>query len=194
MQQPIRGTEYARPSTEQDRITQDRKTQKHEITEQQRKRMEENRRHALERMRKKARERVAADVLNSATECAVCLNTVSSSEEATLSGCLHKFCFSCIKSWSEIETSCPLCKKHFAGIQHKGTWQRVTTKKQRVECGDLPSVLDDMQCMRCRSGENEESLLLCDRCDKACHLWCANPPLIAVPEGDWFCSECASRN
>eukprot|EP00732_Lithocolla_globosa_P002604 Lithocolla_globosa_v1_NODE_1758_length_2360_cov_4.501518.p1 type:complete len:217 gc:universal NODE_1758_length_2360_cov_4.501518:797-1447(+) len=44
-------------------------------------------------------------------------------------------------------------------------------------------------CSICEQGNNEESLLLCDNspCNKAAHLFCLNPPLLEVPEDDWFC-------
>ena len=33
-------------------------------------------------------------------------------------------------------------------------------------------------------------MLICDGCDKLFHLFCLDPPLHEVPEGDWFCVEC----
>lgn len=44
-------------------------------------------------------------------------------------------------------------------------------------------------CQFCGSGENEESLLLCDACDKGYHTYCFKPEMV-VPQGDWFCFEC----
>ena len=29
------------------------------------------------------------------------------------------------------------------------------------------------------------------RCNQLCHLQCCDPPLTAVPNGDWFCVDCA---
>jgi hypothetical protein len=40
------------------------------------------------------------------------------------------------------------------------------------------------------------SLVYCDGCPRAYHLWCLDPPMEAadVPEGDkWFCPSCAIR-
>ena len=36
-------------------------------------------------------------------------------------------------------------------------------------------------------------LLCCDGCNRPYHLKCANPPLLEVPEGDWFCEICTSQ-
>ena len=33
-------------------------------------------------------------------------------------------------------------------------------------------------------------ILLCDKCDAAYHTACLRPPLLTVPQGDWFCPFC----
>ncbi|XP_064494997.1 bromodomain adjacent to zinc finger domain protein 2A isoform X1 [Pseudopipra pipra] len=48
-------------------------------------------------------------------------------------------------------------------------------------------------CLVCRRGDDDEHLLLCDGCDRGCHLYCHRPRMTEVPEGDWFCSVCVSR-
>ncbi|XP_069735525.1 bromodomain adjacent to zinc finger domain protein 2A-like [Phaenicophaeus curvirostris] len=48
-------------------------------------------------------------------------------------------------------------------------------------------------CLVCRRGDDDEHLLLCDSCDRGCHLYCHRPRMTEVPEGDWFCSVCVSR-
>lgn len=35
---------------------------------------------------------------------------------ASISGCMHKFCFDCIDKWAETENKCPLCKADFRTI------------------------------------------------------------------------------
>ncbi|XP_022659521.1 bromodomain adjacent to zinc finger domain protein 1A-like isoform X1 [Varroa destructor] len=46
-------------------------------------------------------------------------------------------------------------------------------------------------CLVCRKKSNPDQMLLCDGCDRGYHLYCLKPPLDAVPQGDWFCSQCA---
>jgi hypothetical protein len=46
-------------------------------------------------------------------------------------------------------------------------------------------------CEICDTGG---ALIVCDRCNKAYHLYCLAPPLTDIPEGDWFCSECTTRS
>ncbi|KAF5405696.1 hypothetical protein PHET_00854 [Paragonimus heterotremus] len=48
-------------------------------------------------------------------------------------------------------------------------------------------------CQICRRDNNEAQLLLCDGCDHGYHTYCFRPPLIHIPQGDWFCYDCVSK-
>lgn len=48
-------------------------------------------------------------------------------------------------------------------------------------------------CQVCRKGDNDEYLLLCDGCDRGCHMYCLRPKVTQVPEGDWFCPTCIAK-
>ena len=43
--------------------------------------------------------------------CAICLDRISSGQVKTK--CKHKFHKSCIKSWFDINSNCPLCRKNY---------------------------------------------------------------------------------
>ena len=45
-------------------------------------------------------------------QCAICLET-GTLDSATVSGCHHTFCFSCINRWAAKKNKCPLCEKEF---------------------------------------------------------------------------------
>ncbi|KAL7545386.1 hypothetical protein ACHAWF_008748 [Thalassiosira exigua] len=47
-------------------------------------------------------------------------------------------------------------------------------------------------CRICRSGIDDQEMLVCDGCDDLFHCKCLDPPLDCIPEGDWFCSNCKS--
>jgi hypothetical protein len=50
------------------------------------------------------------------------------------------------------------------------------------------------RCQICGSVEDPlDSLLLCDQCDTPWHMQCLKPALVTVPDGDWFCPDCAGR-
>ncbi|KAG5637860.1 hypothetical protein H0H81_002899 [Sphagnurus paluster] len=59
---------------------------------------------------------------------------------------------------------------------------------------DPPSNLlnNDDHCSSCRS---YGALVYCDGCPRAFHLWCLDPPMESVDEGDsrWFCPGCTIR-
>ncbi|KAM3871785.1 bromodomain adjacent to zinc finger domain protein 2A [Diretmus argenteus] len=50
-----------------------------------------------------------------------------------------------------------------------------------------------VNCQVCRKGDNDEYLLLCDGCDRGCHMYCLRPKVTQVPEGDWFCPTCVAK-
>ena len=46
-------------------------------------------------------------------------------------------------------------------------------------------------CVLCNEDNGEDdSPLECDKCDAPYHLNCLDPPLDAVPDGEWFCPGC----
>ncbi|XP_028265980.1 bromodomain adjacent to zinc finger domain protein 2A [Parambassis ranga] len=49
-------------------------------------------------------------------------------------------------------------------------------------------------CQVCKKGDNDECLLLCDGCDRGCHMYCLRPKITQVPEGDWFCPTCVAKD
>ena len=51
------------------------------------------------------------------TTCTICMCEPERSEIATIDGCKHIYCFSCISQWSERENTCPLCKVRFGKIK-----------------------------------------------------------------------------
>ncbi|XP_050544206.1 E3 ubiquitin-protein ligase Topors-like [Daktulosphaira vitifoliae] len=50
------------------------------------------------------------------THCSICLEELKN--KCYSDSCWHMFCFECLKRWSTIESSCPLCKKGFKFINH----------------------------------------------------------------------------
>ncbi|EIW75324.1 RCC1 BLIP-II [Coniophora puteana RWD-64-598 SS2] len=49
-------------------------------------------------------------------------------------------------------------------------------------------------CMVCEVDKGDDDPALeCDKCDHPYHLGCLNPPLDAVPEGEWFCPACDAQ-
>jgi RNase H-like domain found in reverse transcriptase/Reverse transcriptase (RNA-dependent DNA polymerase)/Integrase zinc binding domain/PHD-finger/Integrase core domain/C-5 cytosine-specific DNA methylase len=48
----------------------------------------------------------------------------------------------------------------------------------------------DLPCQVCGDHRHWASMLLCDNCDHGWHIYCLDPPLEEVPEGEWLCPDC----
>lgn len=57
-------------------------------------------------------------------------------------------------------------------------------------CSDECVNMSMLQCQLCGNAENDEKMLLCDGCDRGYHMFCLNPPLNEIPEGEWNCPQC----
>ncbi|KAJ8941454.1 hypothetical protein NQ318_016894 [Aromia moschata] len=64
-----------------------------------------------------------------------------------------------------------------------------TARKNYGEDSDNEEV-DDCPCQKCGKSDHPEWVLLCDKCDNGWHCSCLRPPLLVIPEGDWFCPPC----
>lgn len=49
---------------------------------------------------------------------------------------------------------------------------------------------DEGVCKVCGVDKDDDSVLLCDTCDAEYHTYCLNPPLVRIPEGNWYCPSC----
>ena len=58
----------------------------------------------------------------------------------------------------------------------------------------VPHNIHTLVCELCGGGHHEEQIILCDRCDRGCHMYCLNPPMVVVPAGDWVCPLCTAES
>lgn len=57
--------------------------------------------------------------------------------------------------------------------------------------GELPKApWEEGVCKVCGIDKDDDSVLLCDTCDSEYHMYCLNPPLAKIPEGNWYCPSC----
>lgn len=63
--------------------------------------------------------------------------------------------------------------------------------------GDIDQLLvgdvDSIVCEVCTREEPELHLLLCNICNAGYYTFCLQPPLNAVPSGDWLCPQCTDE-
>ncbi|KAH9301679.1 hypothetical protein KI387_013262, partial [Taxus chinensis] len=81
-------------------------------------------------------------------------------------------------------TTTPKCKRR------KGSSSPLKGVKRRRKMKEEGSSSADQICEQCKSGQHEEVMLLCDRCDRGWHIYCLSPPLAGVPSGNWYCLDC----
>ena len=83
-----------------------------------------------------------------------------------------------------------------AGWSAEDALRRQQARPTPSRCSDDEAeAVEATACATCGSTEDEpgsNDILLCDACDAGYHMRCLQPPLEAVPEGDWFCAQCAA--
>lgn len=50
-----------------------------------------------------------------------------------------------------------------------------------------------VMCEICHGGGDDAAMLLCDDCDFGFHCACLTPPMLAVPDTEWYCDSCRSK-
>jgi hypothetical protein len=58
---------------------------------------------------------------------------------------------------------------------------------------DWDKSAEKAKCRKCRKKGDDSLMLLCDGCDTGYHTYCLEPPLDAIPEGEWYCTDCVVR-
>lgn len=137
--------------------------------------------------------------------CGICL---SEEQRATIQGvlncCSHYFCFACILEWSKVESKCPLCKRRFntvtkSSVTDVGSGLRNAAirveKRDQVyqpteeEMRRWLDPYENVVCIECNQGGEDNLMLLCDICDSSAHTFCVGLGR-EVPEGNWYCGGC----
>jgi len=67
--------------------------------------------------------------------------------------------------------------------------QKLSDLPRHPEHVDAPET-----CVVCnKETGDDDSPLECEKCEYPYHLGCLDPPLDAVPEGEWFCPQCSEK-
>ncbi|RCV21254.1 hypothetical protein SETIT_4G124300v2 [Setaria italica] len=146
-----------------------------------------------------------AEADSSGKMCGICYVDGRQAIRGELDCCAHYFCFVCIMAWGRVESRCPFCKARFRTIRRPpvpGRFpdERIVTVPERNQVyhpqGNGSSTVGvdpyaETICTVCNGSRDDELLLLCELCDAAAHTYCAGLGT-TVPEGDWFCKDCAT--
>ncbi|CCU81246.1 hypothetical protein/PHD and RING finger domain-containing protein [Blumeria hordei DH14] len=121
---------------------------------------------------------------------------------AVIKPCNHFLHDECLREWSQIANTCPLCRQAFNLVEvHNAIGGTLISSytvqdKKQVAIIDSNSWLEEEQedethpCPICNDSGHPEILLLCDACDANYHTYCVG--LDDIPIGDWFCLECVN--
>ena len=77
--------------------------------------------------------------------------------------------------------------------------QEMTDYADEYELVDESDPVNDLKrpfapgegCSVCWDDADDERMMLCSQCNAPYHIYCLDPPLDDVPEGDWLCPGCA---
>ncbi|CZR66901.1 uncharacterized protein PAC_16802 [Phialocephala subalpina] len=131
--------------------------------------------------------------------------TTNNEPIALIKPCNHVLHDECLRAWSQKANSCPICRQTFNLVEVLdkvgGTVlseYEVEDKKQVAEFDPNAWVEEELEeeegrpCPVCGEADQEEVLLLCDGCDAPYHTHCIGLG-DRVPQGHWFCMECADE-
>lgn len=82
----------------------------------------------------------------------------------------------------------------FLNLNFLNLFSQITENKKKAEGDDDDDEdpMDQVFCVACNEGKDEDLLLLCDidGCNNGRHTYCCDPVLDEVPEGEWRCPKC----
>ncbi|TRY99158.1 hypothetical protein DNTS_033985 [Danionella cerebrum] len=61
------------------------------------------------------------------------------------------------------------------------------------ESEESNAMVPEDACKHCGLANHPELILLCDLCDSGYHTACLRPPLMIIPDGEWFCPPCQHK-
>lgn len=62
---------------------------------------------------------VSTRFMQRAVDCSICHSTITI--QGVINCCTHAFCLDCVLKWSEIENTCPICKRRFSTVTTRWT-------------------------------------------------------------------------
>eukprot|EP00960_Hanusia_phi_P002210 63368-Hanusia_phi.AAC.2 len=86
-------------------------------------------------------------------------------------------------------------EKSSQGCSSKSSRREESIESKPDESGPLKPIPWQMiVCRVCGSGDRDDQLVLCDRCNDGYHMDCLQPKLKTLPEGEWLCPECLKKD
>ncbi|XP_016402965.1 remodeling and spacing factor 1-like [Sinocyclocheilus rhinocerous] len=104
--------------------------------------------------------------------------------------------------WSKIRTKNCKSKAALEREEEVADDKAANNEDNKSEKGDDKSETESDQsneippedaCKHCGLTNHPELILLCDMCDSGYHTACLRPPLMIIPDGEWFCPPCQHK-
>lgn len=73
--------------------------------------------------------------------CPICLRELEDRTAAVLTTCIHAYCIGCIRKWSNLKRTCPLCNAQFDSWFAKINLSSRSFRKERLATSDCPDKL-----------------------------------------------------
>ncbi|KAL4696742.1 hypothetical protein H8959_002440, partial [Pygathrix nigripes] len=110
---------------------------------------------------------------------------------------------------SKVSKAKPKGKVRWTGSRTRGRWKYSSNDESEGSDSEKSSAAseegeekeseeailadDDEPCKKCGLPNHPELILLCDSCDSGYHTACLRPPLMIIPDGEWFCPPCQHK-
>ncbi|KFO29382.1 remodeling and spacing factor 1 [Fukomys damarensis] len=110
---------------------------------------------------------------------------------------------------SKVSKVKPKGKVRWSGSRTRGKWKyssndesegsdsekssAASEEEEEKESEEAILADDDEPCKKCGLPNHPELILLCDSCDSGYHTACLRPPLMIIPDGEWFCPPCQHK-
>ncbi|XP_075402452.1 remodeling and spacing factor 1 [Tenrec ecaudatus] len=109
---------------------------------------------------------------------------------------------------SKVSKVKPKGKVRWTGSRTRGRWKYSSNDESEGSDSEKSSAVseeeekgseeaapadDDEPCKKCGLPNHPELILLCDSCDSGYHTACLRPPLMIIPDGEWFCPPCQHK-
>ncbi|KAM9221146.1 remodeling and spacing factor 1 [Dugong dugon] len=110
---------------------------------------------------------------------------------------------------SKVSKVKPKGKVRWTGSRTRGRWKyssndesegsdsekssAASEEEKEKESEEVIPADDDEPCKKCGLPNHPELILLCDSCDSGYHTACLRPPLMIIPDGEWFCPPCQHK-
>lgn len=135
-----------------------------------------------------------SDSVNGPDKCPICLHSFREQPLGVPDACEHRYCLPCIEEWARNVQTCPIDRLPFTSIARyeRGRFVRRIVVEARTTELQMPDDDDEdvTHCEICNAVDREESMLLCDGCNRGYHMDCLQPALMEIPVSSWYCDYC----